>query len=126
MAKNPNRLVIGHRIFSKQDKEKLTDSFQWLRWLIIIVVTFGVLILRSFGGSETLSVGDICNEDIYYEGSTLSYMSDVKYEQAKKAVAEQVNGVYVLDEKKIIEAQNRLTSFVDEVIKTKNAEEGDR
>ena len=126
MAKNPNRRGIGRRIFSSQDKEKLTESFQWLRWMIIIFVTFGVLILRSFGGSEALSVGDISNEDIYYEGSTLSYMSDVKYEQAREAVKEQVNDIYELDQTKITEVKERLASFVSELAEAKDADEADR
>ena len=53
-------------------------------------------------------------------------MSDVKYEQAREAVKEQVNDIYELDQTKITEVKERLASFVSELAEAKDADEADR
>lgn len=107
------------KIFSKEDWKKLNTDKQWLWWVGMIVLTTVILILPILGAGKNYKTGDIADETIYYEGNTLSYMSEVKYQQAKDAAANEVSPVYVLDGQKIIDAKGRVSTFVGELVKIK-------
>ncbi|MDO4542403.1 MAG: hypothetical protein Q4C00_06215, partial [Bacillota bacterium] len=98
MKKRNSSLLGKTRIITQKDFTKLRNDFLWLWWLGMVIITAFIIVFPALGGGDSYEVGEICDNTIYYEGNTLSYMSDVKYEQAKKAIEEQVSPVYVLDE----------------------------
>lgn len=125
MKRHSNSLLARGRIISKKDFTKLSKDRVWLWWLVLIAFTAFMLVLPAIGGGDSYEVGEICDNTIYYEGNTLSYMSDVRYEQAKKAIEEQVSPVYVLDESKAIDAKSGISTMANNIIDIKNNEDAD-
>ncbi|MEG2148848.1 MAG: HDIG domain-containing protein [Clostridiales bacterium] len=123
MKKHNNSFLWRGKIFSKKDIEKLKKDNVWIWWVAMIMLTAFILVIPALGTSDTYNVGEICDNTIYYEGNTLSYMSDVKYQQAKDAVEDQLSPVYVLDAQKIIDAKGRISNFVGEIAKIQGSKD---
>ncbi|MEG2638180.1 MAG: hypothetical protein RR992_01590, partial [Clostridiales bacterium] len=123
MKKHNNSFLWRGKIFSKKDIEKLKKDNVWIWWVAMIMLTAFILVIPALGSSDTYNVGEICDNTIYYEGNTLSYMSDVKYQQAKDAVEDQLSPVYVLDAQKIIDAKGRIANFVGEIAKIQDSKD---
>lgn len=124
MKKHSNSLLARSKVLSKKDLAKLAKDKVWVWWLAMILISAFILMAPALSGGNSYEAGEICDKTIYYEGNTLSYMSDVKYEQAKENIKEQVSPVYVLDETKINEAKNNIAIASQGVIDIK-AREGE-
>ncbi len=125
MKRRSNSLLSRSKVISKKDAARLKKDYVWLWWLAMVVFTAFILMVPAFGSGDSYEVGEICDNTIYYEGNTISYMSEVKYQQAKEAVEEQVSRVYVLDENKLPEAKNKISAAANGIIDIKNNESED-
>lgn len=125
MAKKKG-LFESNTLFSRTDFDRLREHKQILLWIGLILITSLLIIARTITSFYTLNVGEISNEDIYHEGSSITYISDVKTAAAKAVVEEQMEKIYKLDEKLMSNAASQLTEFVNGLVAIKNNESEDK
>ncbi len=124
MAKKKGLFEVN-TLFSREDFNKLSENKQILLWVSFILLTTLMIIARTITSFYTLNVGEISNENIYHEGSTITYISDVKTAAAKSAVESQMEKIYKLDETVTDTALSDLSELVDQLVVIKNSEEED-
>lgn len=98
-----------------KEKKKKNDNryFLFRRFLILVVMIFAatlVLALNLISARVSLVAGEIAAEDIYFNGTTTTYASDIRTEESRALAAAQVGQVYVIDDA----VEQNLLIYVDD------------
>ena len=85
----------------RSDKERPRGYNNRLRrflwWSLFVFISSAVMIIDFFPAQVSVEVGEPANEDIYFNGNTTSYISDIRTVMAENIAAAAVEPVYRID-----------------------------
>ncbi len=126
MAKKKKSLFEVNTLFTRDDYDRLKVDRQILLWIGFILLTTLLIIARTVTGFYTISAGEISSQDFYHEGSSITYISEVKTAEAKAAVESQMEKLYKLDETANTAAMDTLNDLAVSLTAIQNDETEDK
>ena len=113
---------MGSKIFNKKIKmpalfEVGKRSYFIFWWGLFILLSFAILSTTIGSSQVSLSAGEIAPEDIYYDGSAMTYTSDLRTEDARNKAAESVEQIYKVDEQVLKDVESYIDGAFNDIIK---------
>ncbi|MEG1500964.1 MAG: hypothetical protein RR396_03330, partial [Clostridiales bacterium] len=71
-------------------------------WLLFIFLSFAILSIGVLSSQIYLNEGDIATEDVYYQGSLITYTSQLKTDQSKNKAANNVKQIYSINQQVLV------------------------
>lgn len=96
---------------------KVKNTF-W--WALFITITTLVLASGITNPSLILSEGEIAPEDIYYQGSVITYTSEIRTAEARTQAASRVEQIFSVNPQVVQTATNYINQSFGEILEYKN------
>jgi hypothetical protein len=107
----------------KSKNKPKTRLYHWAWWLVFAVLTFLILALGFIPEQLSYKEGDIADKDVYYYGSSTTYVSEIRTAEAKKAAAAAIGQVYSRNDGVVGDINKAIDDIFAKIDRVKNDEE---
>lgn len=88
-------------------------------WVIVVAAAFLILAVGMRSGTMDLTVGQYSPNNVYYFGTSVTYVSQQQTENAKELAAEEVGNIYKTDDMVIVNVHKEIDEIFDELYEVK-------
>ena len=81
-------------------KDRIENRKIWRTalFVMLIIVSWAILSINFLPEQVSLTEGEIASDDYFYEGSTVTYVSEIRTEEARNEAAAGVEEQYIVDD----------------------------
>ncbi|NMA15021.1 MAG: hypothetical protein GX930_07285 [Clostridia bacterium] len=101
---------------------KNTTARRILWWVLFFTLSFAVLATNFIPDQVALKAGEVAKSDIFYNGGTLTYTSEIKTEEARNQAAQEVEQVFRFEPRVLTELENRTGQLFQDILNIKRDE----
>lgn len=116
--KEANATLAG-RLGKQKNKAWRTVLF-----VMLIVVSWAILSINFLPEQISLTEGEIAADDYFYDGATMTYVSEIRTEEARNDAASAVEEQYIVDDTVLTNLLQEIDGYFDTIIQAAGGEIG--
>ncbi len=95
--------------------KKGRKTYRTLLWVFFALLSTLIMSINLFGSSISLKEGEIATQDIYYEGPTVTYTSEIRTDEMRNQAASQVEKIYRVDSQVLENLKQQIETDFDAI-----------
>lgn len=101
---------------------KNTTARRIIWWVIFFIISFSILATNFIPDQVKLQAGEVAKKDVYYQGGTLTYTSEIKTGEVRTKAAQEVEQIFRVDPQVLKNLEEKISSLFDKISAIKNDE----
>ena len=82
-----------------------------LWWVIFFLLSFAILSTNFVPDQVSLEAGEVAPKDVFYEGATVTYTSELKTDEARRLAAEEVSQIYRMEPQVVTDLESEIENI---------------
>lgn len=82
-----------------------------LWWVIFFLLSFAILSTNFVPDQVSLEAGEVAPKDVFYEGATVTYTSELKTDEARRLAAEEVSRIYRMEPQVVTDLESEIENI---------------
>ena len=108
---------VNPRLKDRIENRK-TKIWRTALFVMLIIVSWAILSINFLPEQVSLTEGEIASDDYFYEGSTVTYVSEIRTEEARNEAAAGVEEQYIVDDTVLTNLLQEIDGYFDTVLQT--------
>ena len=115
--KRESNATLAGRLGKQKNKAWRTVLF-----IMLIVVSWAILSINFLPEQISLTEGEIAADDYFYDGATMTYVSEIRTEEARNDAASAVEEQYIVDDTVLTNLLQEIDGYFDTIIQAAGGE----
>ena len=97
-------------------------AWRTVLFVMLIVVSWAILSINFLPEQISLTEGEIAADDYFYDGATMTYVSEIRTEEARNDAASAVEEQYIVDDTVLTNLLQEIDGYFDTIIQAAGGE----